>query len=327
MGNITKDINQDRLKELIRFYTGMTGVIKAPEIIEDLSDFFAVAYDNVVILGDRLYLIRGNQKEGRFGIDDEPKFWVRNAIDLIDGKTKIIKMVFHEDYMANIGGLLFKCIRSPKKEARVLEKVSNHERFMHGFGIHDKAGNTIRVIDYIKGMNLADYVVRQSKNHEEYYFTKFKAILNEYIELVRAIEFLHNSGEKHGDIRRDHVIMDSETGIARWIDFDYTYTNSESRFGFDLFGLGNILVFLTGGGDVTIQQLSNRQHPAFESLTDDDLNVVIQNRVANLKKIYPYIADELNYILLHFSKGAEVFYETTGEFLSDLLEAGAKLNP
>ncbi|MBF0520485.1 MAG: serine/threonine protein kinase, partial [Nitrospirae bacterium] len=310
----------ENIKELISAYTGATDTVKTPKIIEDLSDFFTVQYDDVVVLGERPYLIRGNQREGRFGIDDEPKFWVRNAIDLIDRKTKVIKMVFTEEYNANIGGILFRCIRSPKKEARVLEKVNNHERFMHGFGIHDKAGNTIRVIDYIKGINLTEYVLNQSKNHEEYYFTKFKAVFEEFIELVKAIEFLHDSGEKHGDIRRDHVIMDSETGIAKWIDFDYTFINSENRFGFDLFGLGNILIFITGGGDVTLQQLSKVQHPALKNLVDDDLNVVIQNRVANLKKIFPYIGERLNYVLLHFSQAAEVFYETAGEFLSDLLE-------
>ncbi|QWR78124.1 hypothetical protein [Candidatus Magnetomonas plexicatena] len=315
----------EKIKELICVHTGAADSVKTPKIIEDLTDFFAVQYNDVVVLGEKPYLIRGNQREGRFGIEDEPKFWVRNAIDLTDGKTKIIKMIFTEEYMANIGGILFRCIRSPKKEARVLEKVKHHERFMHGFGIHDKAGNTIRVIDYIKGINLTDHVLNQSKNHEQYYFTKFKVIFDEFIELVKAIEFLHNCGEKHGDIRRDHVIIDSETGIARWIDFDYTFTNSENRFGFDLFGLGNILMFLTGGGDITHHQLSKWQHKALECLSDDDLSVVIQNRVANLKKVFPYIGDELNYVLLHFSQGAEVFYETTGEFLSDLHEVNEKL--
>jgi hypothetical protein len=45
---------------------------------------------------------------------------------------------------------------------------------------------------------------------------------------------------------------------------------------------------------------------------------VFNNRVANLKKIYPYIPDALNRILMHFSKGANWFYENTVQLLQDL---------
>ena len=38
----------------------------------------------------------------------------------------------------------------------------------------------------------------------------------------------------------------------------------------------------------------------------------------NLKKIYPYIPQHLNRILLHFSEGAHCFYETTDQLLEDL---------
>jgi hypothetical protein len=48
------------------------------------------------------------------------------------------------------------------------------------------------------------------------------------------------------------------------------------------------------------------------------LNTVFHNRVANLKKIYPYIPDALNRVLLHFSRGANWFYEQTGQLLEDL---------
>ena len=49
-------------------------------------------------------------------------------------------------------------------------------------------------------------------------------------------------------------------------------------------------------------------------------NIVFHNRVANLRKIYPYIPERLNRILLHFSKGANRFYETTNQLLEDLGE-------
>jgi len=54
------------------------------------------------------------------------------------------------------------------------------------------------------------------------------------------------------------------------------------------------------------------------ALTDADLNIVFNHRVVNLKKVYPYIPQELNRVLLHFSKGANRFYETTDQLLNDL---------
>jgi hypothetical protein len=91
-------------------------------------------------------------------------------------------------------------------------------------------------------------------------------------------------------------------------------------FGYDLFGLGNILVFLVGGGDITVQQLQAKESPNLEKLTPEDMNIIFNNRVANIQKIYPYVPDSLNYILLHFSNGANLYYENIGQLLEDLEE-------
>jgi hypothetical protein len=50
------------------------------------------------------------------------------------------------------------------------------------------------------------------------------------------------------------------------------------------------------------------------------VNIVFKNRIANLKKIYPYIPESLNRVLMHFSKGANWFYENTDQLLDDLGE-------
>jgi hypothetical protein len=50
------------------------------------------------------------------------------------------------------------------------------------------------------------------------------------------------------------------------------------------------------------------------------MNIVFNNRVANLKKIYHYIPESLNRVLMHFSKGANWFYENTIQLLDDLRE-------
>ena len=45
--------------------------------------------------------------------------------------------------------------------------------------------------------------------------------------------------------------------------------------------------------------------------------------VANLGKIFPYIPPSLNRVLLHFSQGAPIFYETTDQMLEDLAVASS----
>lgn len=313
------------LRDMIANCVDPARVPKRINIITDTSDFFRVDYDDVVILNGRPYFIRNYEKEGRFSIDEQPKFWVRRAIDLHDGSMKIIKMVFPERFDAKVGDITFDCVRSPKKEARILELVKGHRNFMQGFSTVDSAGNIIRIVDYIPGVAIDNLVSKLGKDHEDYFYNHFLTVFNDYIELVKAIKFLHDHGEKHGDIRRDHIIKDKRDGFYRWIDFDYNYWHKENMFGYDLFGLGNILIFLAGQGDVTTQQLVHNDHPVLNNLTADDTNIIFRNRVVNLQKIYPYIPDALNFIMLHFSRGTEVFYDDTDQFLNDLHEAGDKL--
>ena len=91
-------------------------------------------------------------------------------------------------------------------------------------------------------------------------------------------------------------------------------------YGYDLFGLGNILVFLVGMGDVLLRDLKREGHPSLGTLSEADLNLVFNNRVVNLKKVFPYISNSLNRVLMHFSRGANWFYENTVQFLEDLAE-------
>jgi hypothetical protein len=79
-------------------------------------------------------------------------------------------------------------------------------------------------------------------------------------------------------------------------------------------------VFLVGKGDLLLPDLKKQNHPALSTLTEEDLNVVFGNRVVNLKKIYPFIPESLNRVLMHFSKGANWFYENTAQLLEDLRE-------
>jgi hypothetical protein len=309
-----------QLKELIAEKLGPRFVPQRFKIITDTSDFFKVDYNDVCVLDKIPYLMLNFTREGRFGLDDEPKYWVRKAVDLLDGSRKIIKLVFHEEIEARIGDIVFKCVRSPSKEADILKVVKGHPNFMQGIAVLDEAGNIIRILENIRGKQLDDIVNKLNEDHEEYFNKHLPGLLEIFIGLVEAIRFLHDHGHKHGDIRRDHILHDRENNCYRWIDFDYDYMHMASMFGYDLFGLGNILIFLVGGGDLTIQQLTAEKAPALQNLTGEDMNIIFNNRVANIQKIYPYVPDELNYILLHFSNGANLYYDSTEQLLEDLGE-------
>lgn len=320
-----KTLSASDIADLIQVYAGSDAVPKNFQIISDTSDFFKLEYNDVVLLGDNAYWLKRYEKEGRFGIDDQPKYWVRRAIDLKAGETKILKLVFHEEFITRIAGLEIKCFRSPRKEARILDLVAQDDRFMHGTWTRDMAGNIIRILDFIYGRSMDRVLEEDDSDHYDYFHQRFPKILAHYIEMVQAIKFLHDHGEKHGDIRRDHIFWDRERERYRWIDFDYNYLHGESMFSFDLQGLGNIIIYLVGRGDILVPDLYHNQRELFNSLWGEDLNISYKNRVANLKKIFPYIPESLNRILLHFSYGAKIFYETTGQMLDDLAEAQAEM--
>jgi hypothetical protein len=73
-------------------------------------------------------------------------------------------------------------------------------------------------------------------------------------------------------------------------------------------------------GDVLRTELRKQGHPALSKLEEGDRNIVFGNRIVNLKKIYSYIPDSLNRVLMHFSKGANWFYEDATQLLDDLGE-------
>jgi hypothetical protein len=318
-GPLSRD--RDAICSLIAERVGLDQVPEKFKVITDTSDFFRVEYNDVVILGETPFWVKRYEKEGRFGLDDEPKFWVRRAIDLTDGSTRILKLVFHEEFETKVGGIVIKCFRSPKKEARILDLVAQHKNFMHGYWVMDTADNNVRVLEYIRGARYEQIITEMGSDHHDYFYNHFSEVLDTFVEMVMAIKFLHDHGEKHGDIRRDHILWDRELHVYRWIDFDYNYMHGESMFSFDMQGLGNILIFLVGRGDVLVQDLYHDQREIYDTLWGEDLNISYKNRVANLKKIFPYIPETLNQVLLHFSQGAQIFYETTEQMLDDLARA------
>ena len=102
------------------------------EVLTDTTESMNIHRGHVIALEEKLYAVMGNCYETRFGISDQPKYWVLRSTDLDTGEDKIIKTVFNEEFIVRIGSLRIRCYRSPQKESEVLELTRGDMRFMQG---------------------------------------------------------------------------------------------------------------------------------------------------------------------------------------------------
>ncbi len=310
--------DQDRLRERIKEIAGwdMPGPVK---IVTDTSDCMRITRGDVVRFGGEDFLIKGNRYESRFGIADQPKYWVFSAVDLSTGEQKILKTVFHEDFHVHIGVFRIHCYRSPDKESQVLEMTRGDRRFMQGYTLHDDHGNSVRVLDYIRGHNLMEYIYKIEKDHEHYFHEDLPDILRKLTDSIEAIALLHQHGTCHGDIRNDHVLVETETGQFRWIDFDLNQHVSD----FDVWSIGNVISYAVAQGIKSFQAVIKGHDFSDEvkqSLLPEDGSAFYEYRVMNLKKLYPYIPERLSNILMHFTIRPSGFYSSMAELLTDYHE-------
>ncbi|MDY7001114.1 MAG: serine/threonine protein kinase [Thermodesulfobacteriota bacterium] len=307
------------VRKLVERYLPDFPVIHCGEIYTDTSGFMNISYGDVIAVGGLHYMVFRDEAERRFGMED-PKYWVKRCQVLETGERRILKLVFYESFPMKIGPFVIRCHRSAEKEGRILDLVRNDRRFMQGVPMKDEKGNLVRVLDLIRGKRLDVVVDAIPVDHRTYFHEFFPGILEKFIGSCEAIAFLHSHEEKHGDIRRDHLWVESGTGDYRWIDFDYAFDFFENPFGLDLFGLGNILLFLVGKGHHTSQRMRELGfgEDVLKSLPPEDFSLMFHYRLVNLRKLYSYIPEELNRVLMHFSVGANVFYETVDELLEGL---------
>jgi len=171
------------------------------------------------------------------------------------------------------------------------------------------------------GPNFFLYIDSFNISYGTYLSNVLPDILKRLVKAFEAIRFLHIHGFKHGDIRNDHIIVERHTGNYVWIDFDYAYEISENPFGLDIFGLGNILINAIGKGFHTIYMIL-KDPVTYGDLKDrlepGDFSILHKRRFINLRKLYPDIPKPLNDILMHFSTGANVYYEYAEEIIEDL---------
>jgi serine/threonine protein kinase len=312
-------------KEIADRITELTGWLSASKfkLHSDTTDWMRIMRGDVLYLDGRYFVIKGNRYETRFGIGEQPKYWVFGAIELETGDHKIIKTVFHEEFNVRIGVFKIRCYRSPEKEARVLDLTLGDKRFMQGYTVEDEKKNLIRIIEYIRGETLLANIHETPKSHEQYFYEDLPGILHKLTESMQAIYLLHSNHICHGDIRNDHIIIERGTGIYRWIDFDLNQHVSD----FDVWSIGNIINYAAAKGIVSFSGVM--KSPEFseatkQSLHPDDGGAFYEYRVMNLKKLYPYIPDSLNEILLHFTVKPRVYYTSMTQLIReyrDMLKA------
>jgi serine/threonine protein kinase len=292
---------------------------EAPVVWDDTTNYMGIERDHIVNLQGDLFLIRCNEHEGRFGLDDQPKFWVKRALALSTGQTYILKLTIQESFKIHVGAVEVLCVRNAEKEAKVLELVHGDPRFMQGRSAHDSRGNLVRVIDFIPATDLLTYIDSIRLRHEEYCCLKLPAILAKVADSIAALQRLHDAGLCHGDIRNDHILVERETGCYKWIDFDLEQRSAD----FDIWSVGNILHCVVAKGFMTFRDAIRICPQLSGDLSQDDASIFFPNRVMNLRKIYPYLPDKLNDVLLRFSFGARAGYDRISQITGDLAECAA----
>lgn len=306
---------KEELRDKIKEMTGWP-FVDIPRILTDTTGWMGITRGDIIRLEGNDFVVKGNRHETRFGIGEQPKYWVFSAMDMKTGDQKILKMVFDEDFMAHIGIFKIHCFRSPEKEARVLQLVKGDDRFMQGYSLEDDRGNNVRVLEFIRGDTFFNYIHGISKTHEEYFHEDLPQILHNLVASIEAIQYLHEIGTCHGDIRNDHIIIEKDTGKYRWIDFDLNQNVSD----FDMWSIGNIISYAAGKGINSFQQMKRMKNFSDEiknSLKPEDASAFYEYRIMNLKKLFPYIPDSLNDILLHFTIRPKDYYLNISQLLAD----------
>jgi hypothetical protein len=288
-----------------------------PQIFEDTSSYMNIVGGSVVRIGGNDYYIITDARENRFGVDDQPKFWVKYAMDLTSGTRKVIKLVFYEEFIADIGLIRIRCKRNPQKEADILDAVRGNPRFMQGISITDPVGNLVRVIDAIPGYSMFHYLNDLEMSHETFFFERLPEIMKEVLACMDALAELQRQGLHHGDVRSDHIWIEHKTNRFAWIDFDYEVSHTD----YDLWSMGNLLIRVLGKGAHKLHDIERQpeDYPLYrEPIIPEDRVLLYNDRVANLRKLFPYIPRDLNDIVMRFSVGATDFYKNIEQLSTDL---------
>lgn len=292
-------------------------------ILEDTTDFYDVDYGDVLLFNDTGYLVKGTESEKKFGLEGEPKPWVKSCVDLVSGARKVIKLTFLEEFSCSIEGQKYTCLRNPEKESRILKKVKGNPHFMQGFSVKDAKGNNVRILDKIPGTSLDVHIRAIPWSHERYYREKLPDLLRRLAQAYHSMAELHDMGEIHGDITPDHLHVNKDTGSLVWIDFDYDYQEKDELILHDILEMGTLLAFVIGKDYLSISEIRRNHREVLDIVSPSDMQSVFPNQLANLRLVHEHIDPKLNNIMMRFAKGAKDRYENAhelGEAISEAVE-------
>ena len=262
----------------------------------------------------------GSPRDSRFGFDDQPMLWTKYAVDLSSGARKIIKLVFFEQFSFELQGINIHIRRDPHKEGAFLDMVRGNPHFMQGRAVTDRVGNLVRIVDRLPGRSLFDHLARMEMPHEEYFAEVFPGLIERLLRSIEALAEVHRGGAQHGDIRADHLLFSGDSDELVWIDFDFD-TDFED---YDLWCLGCVLTTVVGGGGHNLHGVRRRRaaYPGMRDLPDRaDTLFLHPYKVANLRKLFPYIPRQLNRILMRFARQPAEMYGDLDHLTADLREA------
>src|SRR5210317_2338681 len=98
LGELPDNITKRALEHSV-----VKGIRRKPRVFVDTKNFTAIDCGDIICVDGRFFLVTSYTKEGRFGVDDQPKPWVPKVIDLASGVVHILKLVFHETFDLKLG--------------------------------------------------------------------------------------------------------------------------------------------------------------------------------------------------------------------------------
>jgi hypothetical protein len=171
---------------------------------------------------------------------------------------------------------------------------------------------------------MLSHVLEREESHEEYAHGEMLSLLRRLLPALEAIQLLHDNDLCHGDIRNDHLILETGSDRIRWIDFDLKQDFSD----FDVWSAGNVLAYVVGKGIRSFHQVL--RDPRFpdvikSSLTPADASAFYEYRIYNLGKLFPYLPREIDAVVKRFTLGSEIYYPAVREIVQDLGNALTRL--
>ena len=205
-----------------------------------------------------------------------------------------------------------------KMEARRIKKLQERpiDHFVNGQTFEDSKGNIVNIFEHIEGETLHEVIQGIKVGHREYFKDHFPDLALKLLDLARALQELHERLKiTHSDIHLKNIIIQDGTRKPFLIDYDFPIMSERYS---DIEELGLSLLDLAlkstcAEGSHTLYDFPKLEFTGGE-LWDEEV-------ILNARKIYSYIPEDINNILLRFADDCENRYKTASEFADDLEKA------